>query len=792
MDLVRLAREYLGTLGYEIGQRGKDLLVGHRLSVAGERQTILVWIPQREPGYSFTSQEEPYLSRFDAATKEYPRAAEKFMLVETYEGISERFRNQAITKYGVKIRVPIFLFDTLFRYEESREAKAVSSAARDLVSRGEQWSGVRVPQPYVIRHSPEKASGQDILEALLDGIRRHSASPLNLIVGPAGMGKTVLFEVLFSRMYREFQEYKNRQLVFPRPLPLIPEYIRASVAPTLRGLIEGFLRTEIAAPIRAETFQWMLVNGFAAWLIDGLDEVIERDSNFFDDLLDMLTKPGTVDPIVVLCLRDSLLTTNQDLRDFLDEYHGSLTIYELRKWETPSKHAFAKIELGDKGAEPFMTVLRTHRELDSLSSVPYYCKLIIEEYKVGRLLESYSEPELLSHALSNIVEREYGKELLDRELLPPAIVVEVLQELAAEDAMRDFSGFTRDTIREYTNIVLPTGLNDQTADKLVTDMVQLALFREGLATGYVQFAQEILEHYLLGEYLYRNFQTSESAFQDKVSARVIPADSVTLRTIAARLQSDDDIRRLLEYLQRSNISDTAFRNMLQILAFSIRDPTGLKQVSFEGRNISGVKLMGLDLRGVSFRLCNLTDVEFNACQLQNTKFEGAIINRTAFFLREKEDLRGVTFGNMERFFSLWTRLGKLETEVQVARAWLKERTRVVAPIVEPCAAAKQLRYLFSKYIYPDGKAKRAILDRRGVLAGSEFHDRQTTLEAVIRHGYLISEVRYRDRIRRCDGDMYHEMVSFVTELTLPNGLRSLLNEICPVENCLHIPPLPKE
>lgn len=786
MDLPRLATEYLGTLGYEVKQRRRDLLVGHKLSIAGGRETIMVWVPPREPGQSFATQEGPYLDQFEATVMQYPRA-QKFMLVETYEGLSSSFRSEAKRKCEVNVRVPVLFFDAPFRIEESPEARAASSAAGELATRGTEWRRVRVSQPYSIRNGAETKTKKDILDVLLDRIRHKSATHLNLIIAPAGMGKTVLFEVLFSHLYSDFHQSKAKLRVFPRPLPMVPEYIRASVAPTLRGLIEGFLRTEFAAPIEAETFRWMLVNGFGIWLLDGLDEVIEGDTNFFDDLLDILTKPGSTAPVIVLCLRDSLLATNQDLKDFIDEFNDAVTVYELCKWEAPSKRAFARIELGDKGVDQFMAILQARKELDDLSSVPYYCKLITEEYAADRLQDSYSEPELLSRALSNILDREYSKGLLDSELLPPATVIEVLQDLAAEDSVRDFAGFNRAIIKDYTDIVLPTDLDSQVLDKLSTNMVQLALFREGIATGHVRFAQEILEHYLLGERLYRNFRTSDSAFLREISDRAIPADSVTLKTVIARL-NDDDIQRLLQWLQRPDILNTAFRNILQILAFCVRDPAALRRVVPEGRSISGVKFRQLDLQGISFRRCDLTDVEFDECQLQDTKFEGAILNRTAFFLRDKADLRGATFGNMERFYSLRTRPGKPETELRVAKAWLETRTGITPAIVEPCAAANQLRYLFGKYVYPDGESKRAILDRRGILAGSAFYSPQKTLEAAISYGYLTPEVRYRDRIKRCVGDMYHEMVCYATDLILSEGLRNLLNDICPVKNCRHAPP----
>lgn len=787
MNLAGLVTEYLEALGYETHPRGRDLLVGHRLSIAGERESILVWIPGLEPGQSFSTQEGPYLSRFETAAKEYPRA-QKFMLFETYEGVSRDFRSRAKGEYDVNVRVPILFFDTPFR-DEAWPGRIAGTASRDLAIRGAEWAARRVPQPYVLVRGTEIEHGRDILDLLTRKIEGQSGTGLNLIVGPAGMGKTVLFEVLFSWLYSKFQERKEELRVFPRPLPLVPEYLRASVALTLRGVIEAFLRTEFAAPINVRSFEWMLVNGFGLWLLDGLDELIDRDPDFFDQFLEILTKPGTVEPTIVLCVRDSLLATNKDLRDFLDGYPGAITIYELSRWETPSKRAFAKKEFGEREAEAFMAMLRTHTELDTLSAIPYYCKLISEEYKAGRLRESYSEPELLSCAILNIIEREYGeKERLDRTLLPAASLNELLQDLASEDTALGFAGIPRETIKDYTEILLPTELDHQTLERLVTHVVQLALFSQGPVAGTVRFTHEILEHYLLGERLWRCLCTNENAFLREVSIRRIPADWVTLKTVASKVQSEGDLGRLLNWLGQPGLSDTAFGNVLQICALAAKDPGALRRVLFEGRDISGAKFKGFDFRSVSFRRCNLTDVEFDECLLQDAKFEGAIIDRTAFFLKDREDLKGATFGDMERFHSVWTERRKLETHQGAVKEWLQKCTGVVEAIVEPCAAAKQLRYLFGKYVYPNGKAKRAILNRRAVLTGTMFYDREETLEAAIRHGYLVPELRYRDRIARCDGDMYREMVSYVTDLAVSEGLRRLLNELCPVEDCQHVPP----
>jgi hypothetical protein len=45
-------------------------------------------------------------------------------------------------------------------------------------------------------------------------------------------------------------------------------------------------------------------------------------------------------------VRDSLLATNEELREFCDEYDYAATIYELEQWGRESKRQFATIALG--------------------------------------------------------------------------------------------------------------------------------------------------------------------------------------------------------------------------------------------------------------------------------------------------------------------------------------------------------------------------------------------------------------------------------------------------------------
>ena len=652
MDLIEFTDSYLKAREFQTSKRGRDLLVGNKISLAEERHTILVWTPSLEPGQSFRSQEGPYLSRFKDSQTEYPRA-QRFMLVPTFGGLSTDFRSKAKRDYDVNIRVPIQLFDTPYKWDEARESTTV---ARDLYIRGEKRGKMRVPQPYRLIDGSDTRQSDDILDTLINTLKIPSSGGVHFIVGPAGIGKSVLFEVLFSRLYSIFVENKNRLQIFPRPLPVLPEYIRVSTAPTLMSLVEGFLRTEFAAPITLGTFEWMVTNGFGTWLLDGLDELVDMDPNFFTYLLELLTKPSSVMPTIVVCLRDSLLSTNEGLREFCDEFGGSTNIYELQRWDAKSKRIFAQMQLTNvPDTTRFMDILQSHAEIDDLSSIPYYCSLILDEYKAGRLQDTYTETSLLRNATSNILRREYDeKNLLDKDVLPVSELLDLLQDLSFEGFTSDVQGIERETIEEYTEILLPAELDRPTIRKLVTDVVQLALFSKGTITGNVLFSSEIIEHYLLGERFNKSFNIDIDLFLRDLSSRFIPVEWITLKTLAEHIRQGGNISKLQECLSKPDITEIAYRNVLQICAYAIEDPTALKGVSFEGRNISGVRFKRLDLSNASFRQCNLTDTEFDKCILKDAKFEGAIVHNTSFWIDDKDDLKGAQFGNTERLYSIST------------------------------------------------------------------------------------------------------------------------------------------
>src|SRR5207248_5121720 len=135
-------------------------------------------------------------------------------------------------------------------------------------------------------------------------------------------------------------------------------------------------------------------------------------------------------------------------------------------------------------------------ELSDLSSTPYYCDLLAGEHRAGKLKDSYSESQLLRDAISSILNREYDKGLLDRDLVPEDEVMEFLEALAAEDMAAGFEGVGADKIKLLAQVILPPDLGPTELERFPIHLSQLALFSQGTSGVAVRFAHEILEQCL--------------------------------------------------------------------------------------------------------------------------------------------------------------------------------------------------------------------------------------------------------------------------------------------------------
>src|SRR5262249_51139951 len=120
----------------------------------------------------------------------------------------------------------------------------------------------------------------------------------------------------------------------------LAEHLRESTGPNVMGLIDAFIRTEFAALQSREYFNWLIDNRLALPMFDGLDEVITRDPTFIDYIENRITMPNS-SPAILICLRDSLLESNEDLANFVDYYRSATRVYTLTPWETQARRTHA-------------------------------------------------------------------------------------------------------------------------------------------------------------------------------------------------------------------------------------------------------------------------------------------------------------------------------------------------------------------------------------------------------------------------------------------------------------------
>jgi hypothetical protein len=202
-----------------------------------------------------------------------------------------------------------------------------------------------------------------------------------------------------------------------------------------------------------------------------------------------------------------------------------------------------------------------------------------------------------------------------------------------------------------------------------------------------------------------------------------------------------------------------------------------------------MRFMALDFSGLSFRNCDLTDVTFSNSNLANAHFQGARFAGTRFIDIPEGGLRGAQFGELEHFDYFFAGQRAID-ERDKARDWLLEMTGTQQIVAEPCPTALQVRFLFQKFVRPDGTGRRNELTKNALLRGKKFTGApspEDCLLGALRCGYVTGP-DYRDRFRRVTGLRYEEMVAFVKEWRLSETMQEYLDSYCPIRNCPHVPP----
>lgn len=780
-DLLTLAKGYLTAEGWEVKVSGRDLLRGDRAGRSDDdREHVYVWVPEHEGG-DF-SREGWYQGRFEEATREH-RSAEKVFLVETLEGISNTFRQGAKTWHGVKILAPAQFFDTDFRWERDERT---ASASKELRDRGAIVAKERVPQPFDIIQSPDSTRDRrvtDLFDTLRERLRglesQHHRPSIHIIVGPAGMGKSVLFDSLYAHLYQEFQDNKRARYLSARPFALLPEHLDDKFSPTITSLLHNYLRTEFTRPMDPEVFNWRLINGLGILLLDGLDEILQRDARFFDYLADLITMPnGKMPPSLVICVRDSLFTTLGSLKDFCEDFVDYVTVYRLREWEQESKVALAEKRLRSRSlAMEFMQTLVSRPALNQLSSTPYYCNLLVDEFAERGLGSGDSETDLIERNLEHILEREREKHLLLG--IPDEGIREFIEYCAIDNLFE--GGISTEDVREMAGVVILERIEEEeeaeARSRLSTQLVQLPLFSRG-HDGRLRFAQEPLEHYLAANHLARSLKSAP----EYLARRELPENVLRLVSHCLHADARDAVWTLL--IERIRDESIMGRNALQLAVQLSAHSDRLAGVQLSGVNLSEMQFEGHVLRGINLDGADLTNTDFRNADLTGSSMNGCLIRGTRFGTNN-EELRTIEFGEMRRFYS--AQVGeRLIDDPRDFFGLVGESKDGTEGMLSACAAARQLRFLFGKFVDETGMGRRKYLPERALLRGKQIVPHaEDILRAATRAGYLV-EVPNRDRISRAEDDLYGEMVKFRTDLQMSFGIRDLLDDTCRVSDCPHV------
>lgn len=793
-NLQQLIEGYLASEGFNLLDVKPGFVVADRPTVGGARDTRLVWVPT-EPDHAanFPQLERRLLSQFNAVIPQYPNAS--YSIVTSWLGGFSRDFTSETSRLRVRRNPPVQFFDAPFKFEDAPEA---ASAIKSLRDAGMRWR--RVPQPYSeLVDGEARGAGDDLLDALLDELRTPGARKdprLIIVVGPAGAGKSVLFETLFSLLYEQFLNHKARLEDFPRPIPLVPAYLREAIAFRMDALVENFLRTDVAAPIRRPTFEWMLTHGFLIWLFDGLDELYAGDPDFFEDILDLLTRAESTAQIL-LCARDSLLTTCEGFVEFLAQYgppHSNVVaVYKLEDWDYSSKQVYANLHFDEPKASAFLAAITGPKSSRFLSGLPYYCDLLRQEFAAGKLPAGpIDEFQLIDLAITGIIDREIDKQLLDPQHFVPEELQEWLETIAFESYETSFAGLAKAEIEEYAQLVLHSHLPVEERDNAITTLLQFPLFTSGAQPGTVVFKHELIAEYLAARYLLDRVTTDSAWVARSLGERADFAKSLLARYMARNLPKHEGrLDTVVAALRSGELTGRAFSNMLQIVLLANPARDALSDIgAMDTRDLNHVRFGARDLRSISFRNCDLSYADLRGCDLQDGRFEGAQLSGTRFDPVSEAKMLGARFGNLQHFESVYVGTRRID-DLAKAVEWVQSATGRAEKVLHPCPAALQLRTLFLKFVHPNGEPKAHDLKDSALLRGKRHHAAPTPEECVdasYRFGYLERDTHPK-RTRRAPGEQYRDMVHFARDWQLSTDLRQLLNSLCPKVGCDHVPKL---
>jgi len=436
----------------------------------------------------------------------------------------------------------------------------------------------------------------------------------------------------------------------------------------------------------------------------------------------------------------------------------------------------------------YLDLVDKNPTLKHLSSTPFYADLLVQMNMGPGTISEFNELNLINRAIEQMCNREYDKGTLNKDVFPPKAFREWLEEIALISYQT--SGVSVQELRDLAGlaaVLASRELTDEEQSSLVDHITMAPFFKMSGVSGRLELTHELLAEYLVGNRFLNFYRTNPAKFASCISQRPWPSDSILFSVMEQGLAIDMD--GLANLSVNEALSSDGSRNLVQLLA---RIPCGVevfrdKRIALDGGRLNGVCFQNADLSEVSFRGADLTNAKFINCNLKGAKFEGAVLHKTSLRNIPDKGLHLAQFGDCEHFESVIVD-GRIFDDYDRFRKWILGQTGVKESSVGPCPNARQLLFLFRKFIRVDGQGRRDVLDRHGVLRGRQEPNAASTedcLHACLDFGYL--EEEHGQRIRRSSGTKYSEMVTFVKNQIISSNLRSLLDSLCRIPGCAHMP-----
>ncbi len=676
-DLSRRIRAFLEAGGFAVDEVTSGFLLAIKTSSA-QPSSMGLWVVERQSDVTDEKQ-EAFVSFLRKAKDQQPSLKAHIVRKKgvALSGIRKAFGDTGM-QGEVTIQSTIEFVDSAYAQREQSAfgegGRKFGRIARDqIIALAKNTQ--RVEQPFFVWRSlydfsPLRADGPDLLVHLRRDLRELGERPaIRFVIGPAGMGKSILYNQLFSELYEEFIDKKGHDEESSRPISFLPRWVweerhgGASIE-KVADLVKSICSTHGLRPTQERQMaSWLLKNGHTIWMMDGLDEFFSGATDFEPFLRELVSAPSQAK--ILIFMRDAVFSTGaQNFINFFSGYEdkgiqGLVRIYQLAPWSLKECRSLTWLRFENRLPRPAeqdtpSTQAFLHKavtaELDELLQVPYYCGILIDRYKSNPRDFATNEFDLIEEGFCELLTREEEKLIpadplyKDWQLFHDrSHLVTLLSFIAynfcvqrdrALERERQYIGSNLDELRSYIydEDFDPSATAEQRKHARLS-LFQMPLFSSASDGGYIEFAQELMAEYLAGKFVWCSASEDTERFCEYVGKYFFDTSSLFCRYLSSELKKKPNMVAELMRLIRSDAMKMWYRrNIIQLVINAAANRGVLREDTtvLQERNLYGLHFSALDLTDASFRDADLVKCIFDKCALTRADFQGVRLQGTRF------------------------------------------------------------------------------------------------------------------------------------------------------------------